>query len=277
MNEITTTPAPVSAATLEHVLGTGDLSKLTVPQRVEYYSRVCQTLGLNPLTRPFRFLSFNGQILLYATKDCTDQLRSLHKISLTIVDKSIDGDVYIVTARAAQPDGRTDEDIGAVTVGRLTGDSKANAVMKAMTKAKRRVTLSIRGLGFLDESELDTLPGARVFDPEEPVPETSAPVVTTPPPPAAPNPTTETKPPTATKPPRFESWFEELKMDLAQAQSRLGVEAISGRTKVQDVLGAANAGSVQAERASRVLDLFADAYERMARLTPAEEEEANSV
>jgi hypothetical protein len=34
--------------------------------------------------------------------------------------------------------------------------------MKAETKAKRRVTLSICGLGFLDESELESVRGARV-------------------------------------------------------------------------------------------------------------------
>jgi hypothetical protein len=34
--------------------------------------------------------------------------------------------------------------------------------MKTVTKAKRRVTLSILGLGMLDESEAETIPGARV-------------------------------------------------------------------------------------------------------------------
>jgi hypothetical protein len=33
--------------------------------------------------------------------------------------------------------------------------------MKAETKAKRRVTLSIAGLGWLDETEADAVPGAR--------------------------------------------------------------------------------------------------------------------
>jgi hypothetical protein len=37
----------------------------------------------------------------------------------------------------------------------------ANALMKAETKAKRRVTLSIAGLGWLDETELETIPQAR--------------------------------------------------------------------------------------------------------------------
>src|SRR5262245_25097332 len=121
MNAVTTAE-PVSAQTLEHVLGTGDISKLTVGQRVEFMARTCQSLGLNPLTRPFRFLALNGQIQMYATRDCTDQLRKIHKINLQVVDKQQDGDVYIVTVRAQTPDGRQDEDIGAVTLGRLQGD-----------------------------------------------------------------------------------------------------------------------------------------------------------
>src|SRR5690606_24912460 len=36
----------------------------------------------------------------------------------------------------------------------------ANAYMKAETKAKRRVTLSICGLGWLDETETETIPDA---------------------------------------------------------------------------------------------------------------------
>ena len=33
--------------------------------------------------------------------------------------------------------------------------------MKAVTKAKRRVTLSICGLGMLDETEVESIPGAK--------------------------------------------------------------------------------------------------------------------
>lgn len=166
MNAITEVPA-VSAQTLETVLGTGDLAKLSTQQRVEYYARTCQSLGLNPLTRPFRFLSLNGQIQLYATRDCTDQLRKVHGITLHVVDKQIDGDLFIVTVRARTKDGREDEDMGAVALGTLRGESRANALMKGMTKAKRRVTLSVCGLGLTDESELDTMAGAQVFDHDE--------------------------------------------------------------------------------------------------------------
>lgn len=163
----------VSTETLETVLGTGDLSKLSTAQRVEYYRRTCETIGVNPLTRPFRFMSLNGQTVLYATRDLTDQLRQLHKVKISIVDKAIEDDLFVVTARATLPDGRQDEDVGAVTIGHLRGDARANAVMKALTKAKRRVTLSICGLGFTDEAELETIQGVQTYDAED-----------TPPPPA---------------------------------------------------------------------------------------------
>ncbi len=192
-NELTTTTndPPVSAATLEHVLGTGDLSLLTIPQRVEYYRRTCQTLGLNPLTRPFRFVRFqNGEVQLYATKDCTEQLRSLRDISLEIVSRNFDAGVYTVTTRAQMPNGRKDEDIGSVALSpQATGEFRANGMMRATTKSKRRVTLSICGLGGMpDESEIDSIPGGVVtFDPDQPLPAApptiDAPKQSSPPPP----------------------------------------------------------------------------------------------
>ena len=169
MSETLPAVAGVSAETLEHVLGTGDLSKLTVPQRVEYYRRTCESLGLNPLTRPIRFLTLNGTMQLYFTRDGTDQLRKVNGITLHVVDRASEAGVYSVTVRARDKHGREDEDIGAVVLPQ-GGESRANALMKAITKAKRRVTLSICGLGQTDESELDTMPGAHVFDAEDELP-----------------------------------------------------------------------------------------------------------
>jgi hypothetical protein len=59
------------------------------------------------------------------------------------------------------PDGRMDESTGVVTLGNARGDNLCNAMMKAETKAKRRVTLSICGLSMLDETEVETVPGAQ--------------------------------------------------------------------------------------------------------------------
>jgi hypothetical protein len=153
---------------MEKVLGTGDIASLTAKQRVEYYTNLCRSVGLNPMSRPFEFISFQGKTVPYAKKDCTDQLRMIHSVSLRITERDLSDGMYTVTAHALMPNGRTDESTGVVSIGNLQGEARANAYMKAETKAKRRVTLSICGLGFLDESEVDSVPGAqRVrFDPQ---------------------------------------------------------------------------------------------------------------
>jgi len=144
------------------VLLGGDLAQLTSQQKISYYRSVCESLGLNPLTKPFEYIRLSGREVLYATRNCTDQLRHAHRISVTITAREIVEDCYVVTARAAFPDGRHDESIGAVPIAGLKGESRSNAMMKAETKAKRRVTLSLVGLSTLDESEVESIPGAQV-------------------------------------------------------------------------------------------------------------------
>lgn len=148
-----------SMAAIEAVLVQGDLAQLKPEQRVMYYKNVCESLGLNPLTKPFDYIALNGRLTLYAKRDCTDQLRKIHKVSIKIVGRETTPEgVHIVTAQAALPDGRTDESTGAVPIANLKGNDLANAYLKSETKAKRRVTLSICGMGFLDEVEVDDIP-----------------------------------------------------------------------------------------------------------------------
>jgi hypothetical protein len=156
---------PIDPAIMEQVLIGGDLAQLTEAQRLAYYRAVCQSLGLNPLSKPFEYLWLNGKLRLYALRDCADQLRRLHGISIYITNRERLGDIYIVTARAKDRTGREDESTGAVALGTLKGDALANALMKCETKAKRRVTLSLAGLGWLDETEISTIPGVRVGEP----------------------------------------------------------------------------------------------------------------
>lgn len=148
------------ADNLEALLIKGDLSSLTPEQRVLYYNKVCESVGLNPLTQPFEYMLLNGKLVLYAKKSASEQLRMIHKVSITVVSREAIGDVYVVTARASILD-RQDESTGAVYIANLKGDTLANAYMKAETKAKRRVTLSICGLAILDDLEVDTIPGAK--------------------------------------------------------------------------------------------------------------------
>ena len=150
--------AAPDAAVMEKVIATGDLEALTPAQRVHYYRSVCESVGLNWLTQPFEYIKLNGKLRLYARKDATDQLRDLKGVNINITARERVEDVYVVTARATLPSGRTDESIGAVPIGTLKGEALANALMKAETKAKRRVTLSAVGLGWLDESEISSIP-----------------------------------------------------------------------------------------------------------------------
>lgn len=149
---------PVQSGAIESALILGDLSKLSTDQRLSYYKQVCESVGLNPLTKPFDYINLNGKLTLYAKRDATDQLRKVHKVSITISSRELIGEIYIVTAKAKDKDGREDESTGAVFVSGLKGDNLANAYMKAETKAKRRVTLSVCGLGLLDETEVADIP-----------------------------------------------------------------------------------------------------------------------
>lgn len=144
-------------AIVEQVVLHGDLAELSPADRVAYYARVCDSMGLNPFTRPFEFIKLNNKLTLYARKDATDQLRSLRGVSIKITGKEVIEGIYTVTAQGTMGN-RIDESTGSVTIAGLTGEFKANAMMKAETKAKRRVTLSIVGLGWLDETEVADIP-----------------------------------------------------------------------------------------------------------------------
>ncbi len=152
--------AQASSALMEQVLISGDLAKLNSADRVMYYTKVCESVGLNPLTKPFEYIQLNGKLTLYAKRDCTDQLRSINGVSIIIVSREVVEGCYVVTARATDKHGRNDESIGAVPIDGLKGENRSNAMMKAETKAKRRVTLSVCGLGLLDETEISSIPGA---------------------------------------------------------------------------------------------------------------------
>jgi hypothetical protein len=149
------------AEIMESVLIKGDLAKLTPEQRSDYYGAVCKSVGLNPLTKPFEYITLNGRLTLYALRTCTDQLRAIHKVSVVEMTEGERDGVFIVTAKVANGEGRTDIAKGAVNISKLQGEALANALMKAETKAKRRATLSICGLGFLDETEIEDIPEKR--------------------------------------------------------------------------------------------------------------------
>jgi hypothetical protein len=169
-------PAPqLDLAAIERVVMTGDLSRLTDDERRCYVRQLCDAIGLNPLTTPFIYLTDKkGKLVVYPTKDCGAQLRRLYNLSLEVLEEKVVNGAVVVRVRASMPGSggkttRIDDDIGAVKLEGGTEDY-ANALMKATTKAKRRATLSVCGLGFLDldeqaERQMDAPPPVQVEAP----------------------------------------------------------------------------------------------------------------
>lgn len=223
--------AQAGALNVERVVIEGDLSNLTPAERLAYYRQTCDSLGLNWHTKPFEYLRLNGRLVLYATRAAADQLRKIHGISIEIVSQRMDEDgLYIVHVRARDAEGRTDEEMGVVPLVKtvedkrnpgefrtfeLKGEELANAIMKAVTKAKRRVTLSIAGLGWLDETEVDSIPDARRVPMEEAMPTVE---VEQPAPPPAPAPA-----PAPRKAADWSGWDEVERAEVVKAMKERGL------------------------------------------------------
>jgi len=178
---------PLNVSDMEALLIHGDLERMEPEGRMAFYRKRCDDLGLDYLTRPFDYIRVESQLvkgsfktILYANKNCAEQLNELHNLSHIILEKRVDPDnagVYQVWVRVRKPiwnkwtlqDNasiayREIDELGATNIAGLGGDKLANAQMKAVTKAKRRATLSICGVGVLDETEVETLPGVKITD-----------------------------------------------------------------------------------------------------------------
>jgi len=162
-------PVLLDPAVQEKVVIYGDLSKLDPAQKLNYYKARCDAAGLDIRTRPFEYLNLQGKLVLYATKACSDSLTAIHGLSVAVRSHQRDeaNGLYIAEARASTPAGRHTDDIGVVPIAGLRPADLANAMMKAVTKAKRRSVLSLCGLGdIMDESEIETVDGARFCTPD---------------------------------------------------------------------------------------------------------------
>lgn len=146
------------ARVVESLVTRGDTSGLTAAERARHYLHVCGSLGLNPQTQPFAYLKLNGKEVLYATRGATDQLAAMHRLNREIIDgpRVIDlagTKLVYAVCRATHPNGRVETAVATVPF-----VDPVNVLMKAETKCKRRATLSILGLGLLDEMEIETIP-----------------------------------------------------------------------------------------------------------------------
>lgn len=138
----------------------GDLAKLDPQAKHALYIKTCESVGLNHLTQPFGYIVLNGKERLYATRNCSDQLAQIHGISIVDVEERMDEQtrIYSVKIKAQDRNGRYGVNRGDVFIPKtMTGVDLANSYMKAHTKALRRTVLSMVGLSFLDETEVEDI------------------------------------------------------------------------------------------------------------------------
>lgn len=166
---MTTTSSAIAPASKESLMAIaetaliqGDLRAMSQEQRVDYYLRLCDSVGLNPYSKPFIYVEMKGKLVLYPTKSVTNQLAKIHGLSFSPPDVKIADDMIMVTVTVKDRNGRTDTDMGIVPAPKGMGEDRANAIMKAITKAKRRAVFSLVGMnGVVDEIEgnnIDIIP-----------------------------------------------------------------------------------------------------------------------
>jgi hypothetical protein len=116
--------------------------------------------------------NFNGtwvkvpKEVIYADRQTTVELGRVNNIDVKLLERDIQLDKYaLFVARATDLDtGRGVDATGVCALVKKNApmdmEGQANKIMHAETKAKRRATLEACGLGFLDDSEIDSIEGA---------------------------------------------------------------------------------------------------------------------
>ena len=163
----TTTAAEIDGgALLEELLAQAhadgkDTRSLEPADRKAVLVGLARKLGLNPMSNAVMFLLTNGRETLYVTKQGTDQIAAAARLQRETIKGpevvTIEGrKLVFCQVRATHPDGRSE-----VSTATLALMDPVNDLMKCETKAKRRATLSVCGLGLLAEDEIETIPGAQ--------------------------------------------------------------------------------------------------------------------
>lgn len=170
MSTAVTARDPQETALINKLVMEGDLAKFTDEEQLAYYYAVCERAGLDPLSQPLEYLTLNKKLVLYFKSKSTDQIAGNRGLSRRVVDTKMVGAVYLVIAECTDRAGRVEQSTGAASIQGLTGDNLVNAMLRAESKAKRRSVISFTGLGFMDESDADSIPGAMRVEGPKPNP-----------------------------------------------------------------------------------------------------------
>jgi len=125
----------------------GKCDNLSDEQKVEYGNWLSMKMGVSPDLRPIDFIPTKNGLKPYLNKGAAELIRDVRSISVTAITVSEQNGMYVVICNVRDTKGRIDSDIGAWP----KGEEPHNSLMKAVTKAKRRATLSMCRLGGVIE------------------------------------------------------------------------------------------------------------------------------
>lgn len=145
--------------TVFQVVVKGDLKTLTADQKIQYIAAKCVAANI-PIERAsdcFEIVNFQGKEVLYAKKGFAEVVRDTRNVQCQVLSSQLDKDngLYSVKVRASLPSGRSEESLAVIAIEGQKGKDLANLMMKCETKAKRRATLALCGLGT-EERNFDT-------------------------------------------------------------------------------------------------------------------------
>jgi hypothetical protein len=121
--------------------------------RVVYYMETCRREGVDPWSKPFDIIvDKKGKTSFYRNAEWGAQRRKASGITCSVLEHGVLDGVYFIRLKGVAKDGREDEDIGTCAftdpMGRpIAPADKAEAMKKAMTAAKLRMTKSLEGAG----------------------------------------------------------------------------------------------------------------------------------
>ena len=131
----------------------GRCDGLSDEQKAEYVNYLCSKVGIDPTFRPIDIIATKNGLKPYLNKGAGEIIRDTRKISIDDMQIKEVNNMWVATCRVKSLDGRIDTDVGVCP---KTGTQKSpmapnDSLMKAVTKAKRRATLSMCGLGAIIE------------------------------------------------------------------------------------------------------------------------------
>jgi len=187
LREITTPNYDELAVGIEQFMTTGDVSAFPPARRGALILAACRTFDLPALQRPFDLIKGeDGKVVLYLNARGAKAIGYRYRVSIRVLRRAVEDDLYIVEVEARTPDGRTT--VAEKCVPLKVWSSRTNAWVdpsprdhanlraKCETGAIRRGVLGHVGVG--DGAEIEDMPHARrvIMDPrgeivDEPTPE----------------------------------------------------------------------------------------------------------